>query len=243
MKGRVVSLTVLLFWLMSGVESLAVTGTAPALAAADSGLVRDIEVNGGASDDASFTTDFSGVGSNPHGLVSREPLQVQTDSAPLSPDHDYDGLTDDVETNGLWNAAGFFTTDPLDPDSDDDGLTDGEEKLYDTHPLDDHSPGIYVEYEDHLKTRQYSAKDPHSIQPWGWQQYGDRLISLDAVVVRRGATFSVGGPTDATIQVVKSLSSLTTLTPVQDACTGRWPQTAQWASMRSPYKRALGARA
>jgi len=144
------------------------------------------------------------------------------DSASLSSDRDYDGLTDYVETSGWWNAAGFFTTDPLDPDSDNDGLADGQEKLYDTAPLDGHSPGIYVEYESHLKTRQYSAQDPHSIQPWGWQQHGDRFISLDAVVVRRGATFAVGGPVDASIQIEKSLSSLTTLTPVRDVCTGRW---------------------
>jgi PKD repeat protein len=137
-------------------------------------------------------------------------------------DRDYDGLTDDVETSGWWNAAGFFTTDPLDPDNDNDGLTDGQEKLYDTDPLDDHSPGIYVEYESHLNTRQYFAKDPNSTQPWGWQQRGDRFISLDAVVVRRGATFSVGGPADATIQIEKSIDSLTPLTPVRDACNGRW---------------------
>jgi hypothetical protein len=163
--------------------------------------------------------DFSGMSHDPDGLAGRG-FQVQ--SIPPSSDHDYDGLTDAVETSGWWNAGGFFVTDPLDPDSDDDGLTDGKEKLYDTNPLDDHSPGIYVEYEDHLKTRQYFAKHPNSPQPWGWQQYGDRLISLDAVVVRRGATFSVGGPADATIQIEKSIGSLTTLTPVRDACTGRW---------------------
>jgi hypothetical protein len=141
----------------------------------------------------------------------------------LSADVDGDGLPNTVEEGGWHNAAGGpYVTDPLDADSDDDGLTDGQEKLYDTHPLDDHSPGIYAEYESHLETRQYSAKDSHSDPNWGWQQYGDRLISFGAVVVRRGATFSVGGPADATIEIVKSLSSLTNLTPVRDACAGRW---------------------
>jgi hypothetical protein len=140
----------------------------------------------------------------------------------LSPDVDGDGLPNDIEMAGWCNTVGCFQTDPLDTDSDDDGLTDGEEKLYDTNPFDDHSPGIYVEYESHLKTREYFAKDYHSVQPWGWQQYGNRLISLDAVVVRRGATFFVGGPTDADIQVDPSLGSLTTLTPVPDTYTGRW---------------------
>jgi len=162
-----------------------------------------------------------GTAAGPNGLAGGMSFQVRGNAALPSPDDDYDGLTDDVETNGWWDAAGFFSTDPHDPDSDDDGLTDGEEKLYDTDPLDDHSPGIYVEYEARLKTRQYSAKVSY-FQPWGWQQYGDQLISLDAVVVRRGSTFSVGGPANAILQVNKSLSSLTTLTPVRDACNGRW---------------------
>jgi hypothetical protein len=140
-----------------------------------------------------------------------------------SADVDGDGLPNVVEDNGWYNAIGGpYVTNYLDADSDGDGLTDGQEKLYDTDPWNDKSPGIYVEYENHLKTRQYFAKDPHSVQPWGWQQYGDRFISFDAVVVRRGATFYVGGPADATIQIEKSLSSLTTLEPVRDACAGRW---------------------
>jgi len=191
-----------------------------------------VAANGRANGSESLTIDAPAVDGDAGGLVGGMSVQVQTSTTSPSSDHDYDGLSDDVETSGWSNAAGSFTTDPLDPDSDDDGLTDGAEKLYDTNPRDDHSPGIYVEYEDHLMTRQYSAKDSHSEQPWGWQQVGDRLISLDpdpddpereaSVVVRRGATFSVGGPADATIQVVKSLSYLTTLTPVRDTCNGRW---------------------
>ena len=143
----------------------------------------------------------------------------------LSVDVDGDGLPNTVEEGGWYNAAGGpFVTDSLDADSDDDGLADGQEKLYDTHPLNDRSPGIYVEYENHLKTLQYFAKDasPVPFEPWGWQQYGNRFISLDAVVVRRGSTFSVGGPPDATIEIDESLSSLTDLEPVRDVCNGRW---------------------
>ncbi|MDH4137176.1 MAG: hypothetical protein OEW09_10750, partial [Anaerolineae bacterium] len=168
------------------------------------------------------TTDSLAVDSDANGLADRMSFQVQAHTESPSSDRDYDGLTDYVETNGWWNAAGFFITDFLDPDSDDDGLTDGQEKLYDTDPFNDHSPGIYVEYGNHLKTRQYFGKESWFDPDWGWQQYGDRFISLGAVVVRRGATFYVGGPAGATIQIKKSRSSLTTLTPVRDACNGRW---------------------
>jgi len=179
-----------------------------------------------------------GTAAGPDDLAGGMSFQVRGNAALPSPDDDYDGLTDDVETNGWWNAAGLFTTDPHDPDSDNDGLTDGQEKLYDADPLDGHSPGIYVEYEDHLKTRQYSAKESY-VQPWGWQQYGDQLISLDAVVVRRGSTFSVGGPADAIVQVNKSLDSLTTLTPVRDACNGRWRIYVPSGSTVGRYEIAL----
>ena len=140
----------------------------------------------------------------------------------MSADLDADGLPNGVEGGSWCNAAGCFQTDPLDPDSDDDGLTDGQEKLFETDPLDDQSPGVYVEYEDQLRTRQYYARDQHSPASWGWQQHGDRFISTDAVVVRRGSSLSVGGPADADIQIEKSLEGLTTLTPVRDACSGRW---------------------
>ncbi|NBD34496.1 MAG: PKD domain-containing protein [Chloroflexi bacterium] len=140
----------------------------------------------------------------------------------FSADVDGDGLPNTTEETGWSNGAGGpFLTDPLDADSDDDGLTDGHEKLYDTDPLDDHSPGIYVEYEKDLQTSQY----------YTWQRYGDNYIALphpfspwegDAVVVRRGTTFSVGGPADANIVIDKSLGSLTTLTSERDSLAGRW---------------------
>jgi len=140
----------------------------------------------------------------------------------LSADFDGDGLPNVTEQDGWYNAAGGpFYTDPLDADSDDDGLSDGREKLYDTHPFNDHSPGIYVEYEQGLQTKEY----------YPWQRFGDRYIALpyphapwgeDTVVARRGATFSVGGPADGVLTISKSIGSLTTLTPIRNHCSGRW---------------------
>jgi len=140
----------------------------------------------------------------------------------LSVDFDGDGLPNVVEQDGWYNAQGGpFYTDPLDADSDDDGLSDGREKLYDTHPFNDHSPGIYVEYERDLQTKEY----------YPWQRFGDNYVALpyplapwgeDTVVVRRGATFSVGGPPDGALTISKSIGSLTTLTPVRNPCSGRW---------------------
>ena len=85
----------------------------------------------------------------------------------VSPDLDSDGLPDTVEKAGWCNAVGCFTTDPLDPDSDNDGLTDGEEKLFDANPLNDASPGIYVVYDEQLKTKEY----------YPWQPYGHKFIA------------------------------------------------------------------
>ncbi|GAB4534180.1 MAG: hypothetical protein Kow0063_17010 [Anaerolineae bacterium] len=148
-----------------------------------------------------------------------QPVQVyaQQDWRGLSADVDGDGLPNEVEDAGWRNAAGGpFITDYLDADSDDDGLTDGQEKLYDTDPLDDHSPGIFVEYQSDLKTRQY----------FPWQRFGSKYIvlptsGLNSVVVRRGSTFSVGGPADATLQITES-TSLTDLSAVRNPCSGRW---------------------
>jgi hypothetical protein len=171
-------------------------------------------------------------------LVPSVNAQDSDDWRSLSADIDDDGLTNETEENGWENAAGFFTTDPLDADSDDDGLLDGQEKLFDTNPNDDTSPGIYVEYQDHLKTIEYFARDSHSPSEWGWQQHGSKFISLDpdpndpeveaSIVVRRGATFSVGGPVDATFQIIKSqdgVGPLSDLAWMQDHCVGRWTIT------------------
>jgi hypothetical protein len=218
MKKRIVYLAIVLLWLVSGIVLPASTETATALTEAKSFTPGE----------EPLTSEFFTVDSDVDDLTGATCLQVQDSAISPSADRDYDGLTDDVETSGWQNAVGSFVTDPFDRDSDNDGLTDGQEKLYETDPLNEHSPGIYVEYEDHFKTRQYYATEPRAHRqmvypyPWGWQQYGDHLISFTAVVMRRGSSFSVGGPVDATIQINKSLSSLTTLPPVQDPCTGQW---------------------
>ena len=140
----------------------------------------------------------------------------------LSADMDGDGLCNEIEELGWYNASGGpYITNSLDADTDDDGLTDGKEKLYGTNPLSDHSPGIYVEYEENYQTKEY----------YSWQRFGNSYISLpyplspwgeDTVIVRRGETFSVGGPADGQITIGKSIGALTTLTPVRDHCAGRW---------------------
>ena len=172
----------------------------------------------------------------------------------MSPDLDGDGLLNEVETTGWCNAVDCFQTDPLDANSDDDGLTDGEEKLFDSNPNDSASPGIYVIYDNSLKTKEY----------YPWQQYGNKLIArgdafvppnpdlidverglptnLDAVVVRRGTTFYVGGPFTATLQIAKSIPSLTTLTPIQDGCTGKWRVSVPSNGTVGKYTLTLGGK-
>jgi hypothetical protein len=152
-----------------------------------------------------------------------QPAQVNAqDWQAYSKDVDGDGLSNTIEQSGWYNATGGpYVTNYLDMDSDDDGLTDGQEKLYETNPFDDRSPGIYIEHEEHFKTREY----------FPWQRYGSKYIALAApfapsgeqsAVVRRGTTVSVGGPPNAQIQISKSIGSLTTLTAVQNPCSGRW---------------------
>jgi hypothetical protein len=158
-------------------------------------------------------------------LTQSTPVYAQGASS-VSPDIDGDGLPNTVEQNGWYNASGGpFITSKLDTDSDDDGLTDGEEKLYDTNPLDDHSPGIYAEYKDDLHTQQY----------FPWLRRGSKYVALpypyapsyanEAIVVRRGTTFSVGGAAGAQLEIQKSIGSLTTLTAVHNPCSGRWDIT------------------
>jgi hypothetical protein len=170
----------------------------------------------------------------------------------LSPDLDGDGLPNDLEVTGWCNALGCFQTDPLDADGDNDGLTDGEEKLFDSDPTSDGSPGIYVIYEDSFRTKEY----------YPWQQYGPKLIArgddfdppnpdsidvqhghgtdLDAVVVRRGTTFYVGGPLGATLQIAKSKSSLTSLSKAQDPYSGMWRVTVPSNGTVGGYTLTLG---
>ncbi|MBN1878168.1 MAG: tandem-95 repeat protein [Anaerolineae bacterium] len=137
----------------------------------------------------------------------------------LSVDIDGDGLPNELERQGWHNTSGGpYLTDYLDADTDADGLTDGKEHLYGTNPLDDHSPGISVEYQAQFQTREYYA----------WWHFGEQYVALPsglgsgAVVIRRGTTFFVGGPSGADLTVEKSISGLTTPTVERDPCAGRW---------------------
>jgi len=162
-------------------------------------------------------------------------VTAQTDWSHISPDIDGDGLPNNVEEAGWCNAVGCFQTNPLDPDGDDDGLTDGEEKLFDANPTSNASPGIYALYEDAFKTKEY----------YPWQPYGHKMIArgddfvppkpdtvdgstghgtdLDAIVVRRGTTFYVGGPITGTLTTQKSDASLHNLTIAP-----QYPFNGQW---------------
>jgi uncharacterized repeat protein (TIGR02543 family) len=147
----------------------------------------------------------------------------------LASDLDGDGLLNDLETAGWHNGAGGpFVTDPLDADSDDDGLTDGEEKLYDTIPVNgsgdldgSKSPGIYVRYEGSLYTSEYfRVADPDYLS---MKQAGSKCLMTEAMVVRRGTTFHIGGYADASIAI--DGNGYTTLIPTvgdYDLYEGGW---------------------
>jgi len=107
-------------------------------------------------------------------------------------------LANTLETGGWYSLAGGpFVTDPYDSDSDDDGLTDGEEKLFNTLPLDSHNPGLAVQYDDSFKTKQYfSTTDTAYLS---MIQGGDRYLMTEAMVVRRGTTFNIAGPATGTL--------------------------------------------
>jgi hypothetical protein len=130
-----------------------------------------------------------------------------------SPDADGDGLPNEMEVVGWYNLSGGpYMTDPRDLDSDDDGLTDGEEKLFDTNPLDPYSPGLAVIYQDSFKTRQYfSTTDPKYLSII---QFGDQYLLTEALVVRRGTVFNIAGPASGTLTL--SGTGMTALTPTKD---------------------------
>ncbi len=180
--------------------------------------------------------------------------QVTPDWSWLASDVDGDGLTNEVEVGGWCNALGCFQTDYLDADSDDDGLSDGEEKLFESDPTSDASPGIYVIYQDSFQTKEY----------YPWQPYGHQLIArgddfdpprpdsidvkyghgtdLDAVVVRRGTTFYVGGPSGADLQISKSNSGLSTLSKSRDVYTGKWRVTVPSSGTVGKYTLELAGK-
>ena len=149
-------------------------------------------------------------------LVTNVSPALSQDWQSLSPDIDGDGLLNDQESNGWYSKQGGpFQTDPRDADSDDDGLTDGEEKLFDTDPLDDQSPGIYVRYQDTFYTKEYfrtaeqNALEKHPYPSWEpdnynyitWREGGNKRLLTEAIVVRRGTTFHIGGPHNAKITI------------------------------------------
>jgi hypothetical protein len=153
-------------------------------------------------------------------------------------DRDGDGLGDSIEAGGWRNASGGpFKTGLLDPDSDNDGLTDGEEKLFDTHPLSQNSPGAYVEYEPGFKTREYfhatNNAEPRrdgggpNAQTLGggylhWDMGGSRRILTEGVVVRRGTTFLLKGPPGANLKIEKFRGSQSGLSVTENFCQGGW---------------------
>jgi PKD repeat protein len=161
-------------------------------------------------------------------LASASPAFAQ-EWQDLASDLDGDGLLNDLETAGWYNGAGGpFVTDPLDADSDDDGLTDGEEKLYDTIPVNgsgdldgSKSPGIYVKYEDSFYTSEYfRVADPDYLS---MKQAGSKYLMTEAMVVRRGTTFHIGGYADASIAI--DGNGYTTLIPTvgdYDLYEGGW---------------------
>ena len=106
----------------------------------------------------------------------------------FSADVDGDGLPNVVEEDGWFNESGGpYVTDPLDADTDDDGLPDGKEKLYDTDPGDGRSPGIFVEYEEDLQTRE--SQPPSFTSPL-WTMPGEMAWSLDQVKIGNGPSLT-----------------------------------------------------
>ncbi|MFP4393666.1 MAG: PKD domain-containing protein, partial [Anaerolineales bacterium] len=152
------------------------------------------------------------------------PMPVLADGPFDSLDSDGDGIPDALELEGWYSLSGGpFYTDPSDADSDNDGLSDAEEKLFGTDPNDPFDPGLYMRYDPALQTRQYfSSIDEMEEDEWGnlirkylpVLQGGEQLLMTEALVVRRGATFRIGGPQYHGASLSISSSGLTTLTPV-----------------------------
>ncbi len=135
------------------------------------------------------------------------------------PDADGDGLSNEQESAGWVNLAGgpFFTF-PNDLDSDNDGLFDGDEKLFDTDPTDPRSPGIFARYQPGFYTLQYFSPDNPQYLPV--VQSGGQSLMTQGLVVRRGATFHLGGPESALLSLEGS--GMTPLDPQRDPALGGW---------------------
>jgi uncharacterized repeat protein (TIGR01451 family) len=157
-------------------------------------------------------------------------LPARADSPIAFPDADGDGLSNEMETNGWYNLAGGpFYTDPFRADSDRDGLSDGEEKLFNTNPMDPNSPGIYVRYQNNYKTIEYFSAlnelEKDDYENWvpkylPMLRGGDKYLMTDTMVVRRGTALRIGGPISGTLGITSN--GLTTLTPAKDIYNGDW---------------------
>lgn len=128
-------------------------------------------------------------------------LLAQGEGPFLPPDSDLDGLSDAVEIQGWVNERANdqgggvpYRTDPYDTDSDDDGLADGEEMLFNTNPLDRKSPGLYTIYEDSFQTGEYIFAWTPIKRSGIFRPQGHKMIGTETLVIRRGTTFTVGGP-------------------------------------------------
>jgi hypothetical protein len=138
-------------------------------------------------------------------------IPVQASSPFPSLDWDQDGIDNSLETAGWYNLAGGpYQTNPNQPDSDGDGLTDGEEKLFNTNPIDPTSPGIAVKYDSAFKTREYfSTTDTKYI---AMVQGGNQYLLKEALVVRRGTTFKVAAVNADSATLTLSGSGMSTVT-------------------------------
>ncbi|MBE7552576.1 MAG: hypothetical protein HS126_16015 [Anaerolineales bacterium] len=140
------------------------------------------------------------------GVLTVMPLSAaiplaKADGAALPPDSDLDGLPDAVETGGWVNERANdqgggvpYQTDPYDTDSDDDGLTDGEEMLFNTNPNSNKDPGLSIVYEDSFQTGEYSFAWTPVRRSGLFRPHGNKMITDETAVIRRGTSFNVNGP-------------------------------------------------
>ena len=146
------------------------------------------------------------------------PRMVKAAGSPFqSPDLDGDGIADTLESSNWYiNNFGPYRTDTTLMDTDGDGLTDAEEKLFNTGPFDPRSPGIGVKYDQSFKTIEYfSATDSAYTQT---VRAGDQYLMRNDFIIRRGTTFHLVGPSNATLTITGA--GLTPLTGALDSVNG-----------------------